>query len=208
VVTRDAVEPFEELATRLTAQLNPADAPAFSDGDRIHAAVMLLLRPGAKPDGTCPDGAAEILFIKRSKRAGDPWSGHVAFPGGRSEPADAGLLQVAVREVLEEVGIDVRRGGRVLGRLPTVEPSSARVPPIDVTPFVARAPEGVIVHPDPAEVEDTFWVSLPFLRSSGPSAVVRRLISGELREWPAYPTTAGPIWGITERILSGFLALV
>ncbi len=57
------------------------------------------------------------------------------------------------------------------------------------------------------EVEEAFWIPLSSLRSAGPSAVVRRVIRGERREWPAYPSPAGPIWGITERILTGFLAL-
>lgn len=176
-------------------------------GGTIHAAVALLLRPAAEAAGGSVDGSAEILFIRRAEREGDPWSGHIAFPGGRPEAGEADLLAVAVRETVEEVGIDVRRGGRVIGRLPTVEPLSARLPPIDVTPFVALAPEGAGVRPDPGEVEEAFWVPLAALRSAGRSAVVRHAIRGELREWTAYPSPSGPIWGITERILTGFLAL-
>ncbi len=55
------------------------------------AAVTLLLRRGAV------DGA-EILFIKRAERTGDPGSGHRAFPGGRVDEHDATLLDVAMRE--------------------------------------------------------------------------------------------------------------
>ena len=202
------MEAFETFLDRLTARLDPADAPAASSGGAIHAAVALLLRPAAMAGDGIVDGSAELLFIRRAERDGDPWSGHVAFPGGRPVAGDADLLAVAVRETSEEVGIDVRRGGRVLGRLPTIETLSARLPAVDVTPFVALAPEGAGAHPDPAEVEHAFWVPLAALRNAGPSAVVRHVVRGGRREWPAYPSPAGPIWGITERILTGFLALV
>jgi 8-oxo-dGTP pyrophosphatase MutT (NUDIX family) len=199
---------FGAFLDRLSARLRPVDVPAFPGGGTIHAAVILLLRPAAKAAGDDVDGSAEVLFIRRAQREGDPWSGHVAFPGGRPAAADPDLLAVAVRETVEEVGIDVRRGGRVLGRLPTVEPQSRRLPPVDVTPFVALAPEGAGAHLDPGEVEDAFWVPLSSLRDAGRSEVVRYVVGGGPREWSAYPSPAGPIWGITERILTGFLALV
>lgn len=199
-------EAFDALLGRLTARLLPVDGPSSFGGGAIHAAVILMLRPlsGATDGVRAP---AEILFIRRAEREGDPWSGHIAFPGGRPAVGDPDLLSVAVRETSEEVGIDVRRGGRVLGRLPTIDPLSARLPPIDVTPFVALAPEGADARPDPHEVEGAVWIPLPSLSSAGRSAVVRHVIRGERREWPAYPTPAGPVWGITERILTGFLAL-
>ena len=201
------VEAFETFLDRLTARLHPVSAPAFS-GSTVHAAVILLLRPAAKAACGIVDGSAEILFIRRAEREGDPWSGHIAFPGGRPEAGDADLLAVAVRETLVEVGIDVRHGGRVLGRLPTIEPVSPRLPPVDVTPFVALTPEGVGAHPDPCEVELAFWVPVSSLQNAGRSDIVRHVVRGGQREWPAYPSPAGPIWGITERILTGFLALV
>jgi 8-oxo-dGTP pyrophosphatase MutT (NUDIX family) len=199
---------FGAFLDRLSARLQPVDVPAFSGGGTIHAAVILLLRPAAKAAGDDVDGSAEVLCIRRAQREGDPWSGHIAFPGGRPTAADPDLLAVAVRETVEEVGIDVRRGGRVLGRLPTVEPQSRRLPPVDVTPFVALAPEGAGARPDLGEVADAFWVPLSSLRDAGRSEVVRHVVGGGPREWSAYPSPAGPIWGITERILTGFLALV
>ena len=177
-------------------------------GGVIHAAVTLLLRPAGGDAGT--DAAAdstEILFIKRAVRAGDPWSGHLAFPGGRAEKWDATLLDVAMREAAEEVGIDARQGGRLLGRLPTVRPLSARIPSITVTPFVALAPPGASPRPQPEEVEEAFWMPLAALRGSGRSVAVKWETRDGTRELPAFPSPKGPIWGITERILSQFLAL-
>ena len=137
-----------------------------------HAAVTLLLRPTGR-DGT---GGAEILFIKRAERAGDPWSGHLAFPGGRAEESDATLLDLAMREAAEEVGIDARHGGRV----PCLEQQ---------------------------EVAEVFWMPIAELKSSGRSAVALWESKDGTREFPAFPSPKGPIWGITERILSQFLAL-
>jgi 8-oxo-dGTP pyrophosphatase MutT (NUDIX family) len=202
--------PFEAFLQRVAARLDPVDLakmPAAEEG-QTHAAVTLLLRPAGEGAGSDATGdSAEILFIKRAERAGDPWSGHLAFPGGRAEKQDATLLDLAMREAAEEVGIDARHGGRLLGRLPPVRPLSTRIPSITVTPFVALAPPGAIPRLQPAEVEEAFWMPLAALRGTGRSAVVRWEDREGTRELPAFPSPKGPIWGITERILSQFLAL-
>lgn len=51
------------------------------------------------------EGELHILMIKRAEREGDPWSGHMAFPGGRMDKADAHGFAVAVRETEEEIGL-------------------------------------------------------------------------------------------------------
>ena len=202
---------FEAFLERVAARLDPVDqarVPAAKAGV-THAAVTLLLRPAGGGDGGGAAGDfAEILFIKRAERAGDPWSGHLAFPGGRAEKRDATLLEIAMREAAEEVGIDARQGGRLLGRLATVRPVSTRIPSITVTPFVALAPDGAVPRLQPEEVEEAFWMGLAALRRSGRSATVRWEVGDGTRELPAFPSPKGPIWGITERILSQFLALV
>ena len=202
--------PFEAFLQRVEARLDPVDLAKMPAAEKgiAHAAVALLLRPAdGAADGEATGDWAEILFIKRAERAGDPWSGHLAFPGGRAEKRDATLLDIAMREAAEEVGIDARHGGRLLGRLPMVLPLSTRIPAITVTPFVALAPQGAIPRVQPAEVEEAFWMPLAALRRTGRSAVVRWEDKDGMRELPAFPSPKGPIWGITERILSQFLAL-
>ena len=71
------------------------------------AAILLALRART-------DGEPELLMIKRAEAEGDPWSGHVACPGGRMEPEDHDLAVTAVRETLEETGDDIARDGRLL----------------------------------------------------------------------------------------------
>ena len=165
---------------------------------------MLFLRPGS--DQEAGDGAdvAQVLFIKRSEREGDPWSGHIAFPGGRGEDTDATLLDVAVREAWEEVGISARSQGSVLGRLPTLRPRSASLPPLEVTPFVAAVGPDAVVRAQREEVAEAFWMPLAGLRKGRPLTVR----FGDRGEFPAYASPAGPIWGITERILTGFIELI
>ncbi|KAI9502482.1 hypothetical protein BX070DRAFT_235531 [Coemansia spiralis] len=60
----------------------------------------------------------QILFIQRARYPGDPWSGHIGFPGGKREPADASDRATAERETMEELGLDLRASGYVyLGQL-------------------------------------------------------------------------------------------
>ena len=67
---------------------------------RKRASVALLLRRGG--------GGLEVFFIKRTTRTGDRWSGDVALPGGKQEPGET-ELQAAMREVAEEVGLDLQQ---------------------------------------------------------------------------------------------------
>jgi hypothetical protein len=76
-------------------------------------------------------GDPEILFIKRATRVGDKWNGHVALPGGKRDPEDADDAVTAMREALEEVGIDLgAEKALAVGNLPQriVTTSWGRVP--------------------------------------------------------------------------------
>lgn len=173
------------------------------------AAVALILRRHAD--------AAEVLMIKRAIRPGDHWSGNLALPGGRWQGEDANLLFTAIRETYEEVGIDLSAGGEVLGQLDSIKTRNPLIPPIDVTPFVFVAPPpfhapGRDDRTQPLnlnhEVAAAFWVSIDYLKSAGPAEVYEMVIEGSLHSWPAYPSEEGPIWGMTERMLTRFLLLI
>ena len=96
---------------------------------RKRASVAMVVGPGD-----------ELLFIRRATREGDPWSGDMAFPGGRAEPEDPDLAATAERETWEEIGLDLTRGHR-LGALP-VHVSPVRDPDgtFGIFPFVYRVP--------------------------------------------------------------------
>jgi len=180
----------------------------------------LEARPGAlAPDDGAPRRAAvavvfrdasddiELLLIKRSERDGDPWSGHVALPGGRQDPTDATLQDTALRETLEETGIDIARDGIVLGTLDELRPRTPVLPPIIVTPFVAVVPATVSIHPSD-EVADTFWVPLSAL--SDPAVAMESDVTARGTTWrvPTYRLGVHVVWGMTERILRNLLTLI
>src|SRR5690242_4792937 len=169
---------------RLRASLaaRPGIAIDPSDGSRRLAAIALVVRPGA---GTVPV-EPELLMIKRAEAEGDPWSGHVACPGGRMEPRDHDLEQTAIRETWEETGVDLARDGTVLGALDDISPRTPTLPPIIVRPFVAVVkPELEIVQS--SEVAEAFWVPL-----------------AALRERAAWGTAMVPIRGSGERQVTAF----
>jgi 8-oxo-dGTP pyrophosphatase MutT (NUDIX family) len=158
-------------------------------------AVVLIERTGL-----------EALFIKRAVRSGDPWSGQVAFPGGRYESSDADLRATAIREAREETGVELS-GAEPLGVLDDLYPRTPTLPPVQVRPFVfglAAAPR--LSSSD--EVERAFWVPLSRLSEPGVRREVKLLLRGEERVFPAYDLGGDVIWGMTERILTPFLELI
>ena len=173
---------------------------APDDGAPRRAAVAIVLRRTV-------DDIVELLLIKRSEREDDPWSGHVALPGGRRDPSDATLQDTAIRETREETGIDLARDGVVLGMLDELRPRTPTLPSIIVTPFVA------IVRPDVAietsdEVASAFWVALAALED--PSLTVDSQVSARGATWrvPSYLLGGHIVWGMTERILRNLQSLL
>lgn len=174
----------------------------MDDPAALPAAVALILVEGAERGG----GGLEALFIRRAERAGDPWSGQIALPGGRRDPGDADLLATAIRETREETGIDLT-AAEPLGELDDLHPRTATLPPVSVRPFVFALKRRPAIAPS-SEVQAAFWV--PLARMADPT--VRReitlFIRGAERTFPAYVLGDDVIWGMTERILTPFLELV
>ena len=169
------------------------------EGQAPSAAVALLVRPVEED--------LELLLIRRAEREGDPWSGHMALPGGRAAPGDADDAATAARETLEEVGIDVRGCGRLLGPLDVLTPMSDRAPRITVAPFVFAVPAGTEAEPN-EEVALAIWVALAELSEPGGAAeYLHEMGDGTVMAFPAYGAHGHLVWGITHRILTGFLEL-
>jgi 8-oxo-dGTP pyrophosphatase MutT (NUDIX family) len=160
----------------------------------VWAAVALILTPD-------PDS---ILLIRRADRSGDPWSGHMALPGGRQAPGDPDLLGTAIRETAEEVGIELRRTD-LTGQLDDVVPRTPRLPPIAVRPFVFLLPHRPDLTLSP-EVANANWVTLEHLRQAETHHPVRLEIAGQSLEVEAYELENAIVWGMTERILTSFLS--
>jgi 8-oxo-dGTP pyrophosphatase MutT (NUDIX family) len=160
------------------------------------AAVALLLRPRE---------SLEILLIRRAVRAADPWSGHMALPGGRRSESDLDLLATALRETEEEIGVAALSVGELIGPLDDVAPASPRLPPIVISPYVIAVPAESIAIPDPRDVDAAVWVPIPALRAQGAvSEILIQLQEGE-RAFPSLRFGEYVIWGLTHRILVQFL---
>jgi 8-oxo-dGTP pyrophosphatase MutT (NUDIX family) len=171
-------------------------AEAGAGGEVRRAAVALVLRPAGE--------GLELLFIKRADYAGDPWSGQVAFPGGRHEPQDPSLRETALRETWEETGVDVERDGTVLGTLDELWPRTPVLPPIVVRPYVAVvAPHVPLALSE--EVAAAFWAPLDLLRHPDAAFEATVVVHGEERRVPALRHAEYTIWGMTERIFRDFL---
>lgn len=191
---------MEPRVARLVRELERREAVEVHDPVARRAAVAVVIRLGDKDE-------PEILFIQRAVYEGDPWSGHIAFPGGREEEGDETLADTAIREVFEEMAIDLSSGAELIAALDDFHPMSVRLPAVVVRPFVFLAE----TLPDPvlsSEVADCFWVSLSILmdRSVWKDATV---VAGGIRMSRfAFHHRGFIVWGMTERILSGMLALV
>jgi 8-oxo-dGTP pyrophosphatase MutT (NUDIX family) len=184
--------PWRDTLAAALASRPPAPPPAGTVLPR--AAVALLLRHSA--------AGPEVLLIRRAERSGDPWSGHIALPGGREQAEDRSPVETAARETREEVGIEPTD---LLGPLEPVWPRSARAPRILVRPFVFSLPGAVEPRPN-HEVDTAFWVALAELREAG--AVTEHLLELEGTEqlrFPAFGIQGHVVWGLTHRILLDLL---
>jgi 8-oxo-dGTP pyrophosphatase MutT (NUDIX family) len=171
------------------------------EGNERFAAVAAVFRAGA-------DDHPELLMIKRAEHDGDPWSGHVALPGGRMDPRDRDLEHTAIRETWEETGVDIEREGYVLGRLDDLAPRTPVLPPLVIRPFVAVVPPGVTIVANP-EVADAFWVPMSALReraSWGLGMVDIRNVGP--REVDVFRHQDYTVWGLTERVLRDLMSRI
>lgn len=173
--------------------------PRVEDGgdERLRwAAVALILVPD-------PDA---LLLIRRAEAPGDPWSGHMALPGGRRSAQDEDLTAAAIRETFEEVGVSLPRAV-LIGTLDDLAPRTPVLPPVAVRPFVFRLdarPELTLN----AEVAAAAWIPLATFLHPRTYQTVTLHLHGADTPVPAYRFEEAVVWGLTERILTRFFAIV
>ena len=161
------------------------------------AAATLILRPTEA-------GTLEALLVRRADVDGDPWSGHMALPGGREDPEDADLLDTARRETREETGVRLGRKD-YLGRLDEMPPVTRRIPSISVTPFVAWTCENTSVQLN-YELSSHVWIPINELRAPrNRGSYDRQSHPGET--YPTIEYGGHTVWGLTFRVVEQFLAL-
>jgi 8-oxo-dGTP pyrophosphatase MutT (NUDIX family) len=140
-------------------------------------------------------------MIRRAERVGDPWSGQVAFPGGRVGTADRSFREAAVRETEEEVGIRLGESARFLGYM---EPVKAKTRDIRVAPCVFEL-TGRVRQTLSSEVASTFWLPLAAAVAKENRSVFVLRRGGRRISFPSIVYGGHEIWGLTERILSAIV---
>jgi 8-oxo-dGTP pyrophosphatase MutT (NUDIX family) len=161
------------------------------------AAVAVLLR-------STPDGP-EVLFIHRSEHPSDPWSGHMAFPGGRLDPTDPNEQAAAERETSEEIGLLLSEDARLLGRLDEIQARTreGRLP-LAIAPFVYELDTKRLPRLSD-EVQSILWVPLPELYAARNRAALSYPIAGKTYSLPSIRFQERVIWGLTLRIVGDLL---
>jgi len=171
------------------------------EGAMRYAAIALVLRPN-------DEGDSDLLMIKRAEAERDPWSGHIACPGGRMDPTDRDLEHTAIRETWEETGIDLARDGRILGTLDDITPRPPTLPPIVIRPFVAVVRQDVTIVESP-EVAEAFWVPIAAIRETASWGIGLVPIRGVgEREVEVFRHREYTVWGLTHRALTQFVELL
>ena len=170
---------------------------AEPNGDDHQASVALVFRPGP-----------QLLFIRRSEHPNDPWSGHIALPGGRVDPTDIGPRQTAMRETVEEVGIDLKPT-QYLGRLnDCVSPIRLHPPKLIISAFVFATND-----PKPAieinhEVAEVFWFDWQrLIDNEGRTTMPYKWKTHDL-SLPCVQLDSALIWGLTLHIIDDLLKRV
>jgi len=167
-------------------------------GGRMRASVAMILHQTADD--------VEMLFIQRAVHDLDPWSGHIAFPGGKLEEGEL-ECQAACRETQEETGIDLEQG-RYLGRLSDIVGSNL---PVRVSCCLFGVDRMLFRPVLNEEVRDLFWVKVSELRDPGRHFQSSVAFDQRRFEVPAFqlPVENKPVlWGITYRLVRQFLSLL
>ena len=164
------------------------------------AAVAIMIREA--------EVASEILMIRRATREGDPWSGHMGFPGGRRDAKDDSNLSCALRETREELGINLVECATSLGELSDVNTGWRRDrPEMLVTPFVFRVetlPELVPNH----EVAGWVWVPLHFLMDHQNREPHNWEWRGQKMSSDSYSYDNHRIWGLSLMMIDEMVDII
>ena len=164
------------------------------------AAVAIMVREGLN--------ATEMLMIRRATREGDPWSGHMGFPGGRKDPGDMSNLACAVRETWEEVGVDLGKWGKPLGELSDVNTGWRKDrPEILVTPFVFEVGDLPDLTPN-HEVDEVVWVPLNFLLDERNREPLEWEWQGTKMETDSFLYATYRIWGLSLMMIDEMMGLL
>ncbi|MNJ92645.1 putative NUDIX hydrolase [compost metagenome] len=148
----------------------------------------------------------EVGFIERATHPSDRWSGQLAFPGGRKEQSDFNDLAAALRETLEEVGIDLKKA-ELLGRLHDIQARRMDMMlEFFIRPFVFYTDRNFIIKLDSTEVADFFWAPLKHLTDPQRQTTMDVTRNSVQLSLPAVKLDKGPVlWGLTYMMTQDLL---
>ncbi|AUX33897.1 MULTISPECIES: CoA pyrophosphatase [Sorangium] len=206
--------PSYDLAA-IMARLEGREAALDALTQERQAAVAAILRAPAGPLGTALEpagspepGEAELLLIRRAEHPGDPWSGHMALPGGRREERDGSLFATAIRETHEEVGIDLAAHGTLLARLPDI-PAVVRGRRVGmiIAPFVfaLRSTPDLTLSD---EVAEALWTPLGPLARGERTSSYAYTHEGNVLQLPCLRVDERVVWGLTYLMLEQLFDLL
>jgi len=176
----------------LRALLNKLSADQPPIESKRLAAVSVIVAGEESP---------RTLLIKRAEHTDDPWSGQIAFPGGKMNESDNSARETAVRETREEVGLDLAAGARFAGYF---VPFRTHTGGMDVIPLVFLMKREVEVTPN-GEVSEYRWVGLKEFLLPSSASTYRLKTRGFSSDMPAFAVGDFVVWGLTHRIISSLL---
>ncbi|GBE43362.1 putative NUDIX hydrolase [bacterium BMS3Bbin10] len=168
-------------------ELNP-ELEILADVEHKRTAAVLI--PVIKRGG-----AASILFTQRTDDL-PTHAGQISFPGGKQDAGDANVVDTALREAREEIGLDPEFV-EMVGFLDDYITSTG----YRISPLVAIIREGYSIAPDRSEVADIFDVPLSHLMNSENYEMHAREWRGVKRVFYAIPYEDRFIWGATAGML-------
>ena len=148
-------------------------------------------------------GDLEFLLMRRAEIKGDPWSGHMSFPGGRVEPTDSTPLDTAIRETMEELALDLT-GVEIMGELDSIS-TPMGLTALVVHPFLFYLPSLPPLKRSPHEVASTHLLSLEVLLSGEGRGEFKHGYRGLKFTFPCVDFEGQRLWGLTLRIVDDLL---
>ena len=147
----------------------------------------------------------ELLLIKRATRDGDPWSGHMAFPGGKIQAEDNSASHAAIRETQEEIGIDLTQCARFDSRLSDLlTRRHNQLKPMVVSPFMFELTEDVHFETN-YEVAEVVWVPLAFFKDAQNKTPYPWKVGPVTLNFDSYNYQGRTIWGLTYMMIQEIL---
>lgn len=145
----------------------------------------------------------DVLLIRRASFPGDPWSGHLAFPGGRMEPTDPAPLDAAIRETREELGLPLSPE-LLVGALDDLAAVGGR-PGLVIRPYVFRWPGALPSLAPNAEVDGVLWLGLERLLANDGRTTMTWERDGVSLRLPCVDFDGHRLWGLTLRMIDDLL---